>query len=221
MSTQQTAHKNNGDTASHAEKATEAVARKYYTQVEGKTLEEARKIIANLVAKGMLRDSGYYNQAITRDAKEKENVLKREQARKEREEAEAKARDEFNEGKAKKEQDKSSGYFELGSLELEQILSFIEKGATKATIAGLLKALHGFSKAQIETFMSVYMPEKVKSQGHRGERHEFMSKFLDGKMSNEDFDVYMQAQSPNVQKRRPFYRAMFDTFNAIHDKYSN
>jgi hypothetical protein len=219
MSTQQTAHKNNGDTATNADKATEAVARKYYTQVEGKTLEEARKIISNLVAKGMLKDANYYNQAITRDAKEKENVAHREQARKEREEADAQARAEFEERKAK-EKAEQTGDYSFDPMQEQMITQFMSGGATKTTIKGILKDLFKFNKLQVEQAINDLFPANV-SRGARGERHEFMSKFLDGKMSTEDFDAYMSAQSPNVQKRRPFYRQMFDTFNAIHDKYNN
>ena len=211
-----TNNKGNGDTSSHYDYATIANARKYYTILDDNGRDKAKFIVDELIRKGQLKDAEFYVNALKGEIQRRDNIKKREDARKA---AEEKAKEDFMNAKAKHEAENNGNYTIIPEIDAI-IKSMIEKGATKATISGALKALAGFNKAQIARYIANNMPDKPKA-AHRGERVDFMSRFLERKMTSEEFEDYMQAQSPNVQKRRPMYKAMFDTFNAIHDKYSN
>lgn len=210
-------HKQNGDTASHATKATEAVARKYYVQVEGKTLEDARLIIKRLVEKGLLKDSAYYNQAIIRDTQEKERVKVREEKRKAQEEADKKAREEHEERK----QHEESGDYTLNDDVRLIIENLIKHGAREGTIKGALKAITALSKAQIEQCLTDLFPEKNRTA--RGDS-------LDGKFNRfcseqirtvEEMTAYINAiGTPNFIRFMPHLITRGEFFNAIHAKYA-
>ena len=227
--TTNTQHAGNGDTATHSRKADEAVARKYYTQVEGKTLEEARAIIKRLIEKGILKDSAYYNQAIVRDTKEKERVKARDDKRKEQEEAEAKARADFEKARAERDaqakKDKDEGVkgepYTLSFEVLAIIQDFIGKGCDKNTIKGMLKTLGGLNKGQVERAINDLMPERAHSARGESLDDKFHRFLLEGIKTTAEMIAYInEIGSPNFIRVTPTLLKRGEFFNALHRKYS-
>jgi hypothetical protein len=209
-------HAGNGDTVNHSQKANESVARKYYTQVEGKTLEEARDIIKRLVSKGMLKDAVFYNEAIAKDAKEKERVARREAERKEQAERDTQARADFE---AKREAEESGDYT-LDPLVEAQIKDFIEKGATKAVIVGMLKFMTKLNKVQIAKVIADLMPEHVKS--HRVTFNSLLDeRLISGTMTIEELDEFIASfGNENSIKNRAYHLGRVRFANSLHSKYN-
>ena len=112
-------HKGNGDKENHFEEAHKKTARDFYVKVEGKTRDEARKIVDGLVARGLLKDISFYVKAIKNEAVRQENIAKREQAQKEQREREAREeqarREEFARREAEKEKAKAAAEIEAAA----------------------------------------------------------------------------------------------------------
>jgi hypothetical protein len=210
-------HAGNGDTANHKQKSNESVARKYYTQVEGKTLEETRDIIKRLVSKGMLKDAVFYNEAIAKDAEEKARVSRRDAERKEQAERDAQARADF-EAKQKAEQ---NGDYKLDPLVEEQIKDFIAKGATKAVIVGMLKFMTKLNKVQIAKVIEDLMPERAKGGRGASLDDRFNQYCVDAMRTNEELTKWITENgSDNFIKFTAHLLKRAEFFNAIHALYT-
>jgi hypothetical protein len=209
-------HAGNGDTASHSKKANESVARKFYVDVQGMSLEKAKAIVKGLVEKGILKDAEFYNKAIVQDAKEKERVAKRDAERKEQAERDAQARADFE---AKREVEQNGDY-KLDPLVEAQIKDFIEKGATKVVIVGMLKFMTKLNKVQIAKVIADLMPEHVKT--HKITFNSLLDeRLIGGAMTVEELDEFIKEfGNENSIKNRAYHLGRVRFANSLHSKYN-
>jgi len=233
-------HKGNGDKENHFDEAHKKTARDFYVKVEGKTRDEARKIVDGLVARGLLKDLAFYVKAIKDEAVRQENIAKREQAQKEQREREQREeqarRDDFARRQAEKEQAKANAKANKGKVEPEEckldalqqamIDDFINKGATKQTIAGLLRDLFQFNKGQVAYLIDELFPSSSAKGSRAGifEGDTFKGRFyrrlLEGFMSVEEFDAMIAKESENVIKHKSAHNNVRVMSNRIHEKYA-
>jgi hypothetical protein len=234
-------HKGNGDSANHANLAHAKTARDYYIKCEGKTRDEARVIVDRLVKGNLLQPIAFYVKAIKDEAIRQENLRKREEQQKEREAQDKKDEEarKAREEQAKKDSEqanaskasgkKSKAEPEACSMSKEQfelVTDFINKGAGKTTIAGLLRDLFGFNKCQVLFLIDELLPASS-SKGQRSGLFEgdtfkgrFYRRLLEGVMNVEEFDKMISEESENVQKHKSAHNNVRVMSNRIHEKYA-
>jgi hypothetical protein len=214
-----TAHAGNGDKARHAEEATKKIARKFYVEVEGKTLDEARKIVEGLVAKGLLKDSVYYNAGITKHSAEEARVKERETRRAEEKAKEEQMKADFTKRKAEEAAKKQKPELEVTDEDRQFIQIMIDNANTIPQLKGYLQ-YKGYSSKVIKAFLDTLDLKKAKPRTASG-MQSFMNSFIASPMSEETFKEYIDAGSENIKRHESLYRNMFSAFNAIHARYQS
>ena len=96
---------------------------------------------------------------------------------------------------------------------------FIASGATKATIAGMLKALYTFSDNQIFSILEDYLP-KHRARSTASFDDLFNAYCVEAIRDPASIDAYINEHgSGNVQKYSTQLHRRAEFFNAIHRKY--
>ena len=216
--TTNTQHAGNGDKARHSDEATKKIARKFYVDVEGKTLDEARKIVDGLVSKGLLKDSAYYNAAIARNAQEKARVKEREERRAEEKAKEEQVKADFAKKKAEEAAKKAKPELEVTDEDNRFIQVMIDNSNTIPQLKGYLQ-YKGYSSKVIKAFLETLDLKKAKTRAESG-MQAYMNSFITSPMSEDTFKEYIEQGSENIKRHESLYRNMFNTFNAIHARYN-
>jgi len=208
-------------TQAHNDKANIALNVKYFKIVHRMSHDAAQAKVQQIIDEGGdLLSNAQCNAAIAsfkRDEKRREKAKDdneaREKAAQERAAQEEKARQEYAEKKAQEEKAST-----IDDESIQFVNSMVEKGNTVAQIRGYLQ-FKGYSAKVIKQFIAGLDLKKAPKRS-MGERERFMQRFIDAPMSDDEFSGFIKESSSNVQKHESVYRAMFNTFNAIHAHYN-
>jgi hypothetical protein len=217
MTTTNTQHKGNGDTSTHYDNATIANARKFYALIDDNGREEAKRIVDDLVKMGKLQSSEFYVKAYKDEVSRRENLAKRKE-RRANEEAEEKAKAKKREEDDRKAEEEAKKGESIRDEDVIFVQKMIDENNTVPQIRGFL-SYKGYSLKAIKAYLATLDLKKAKTRAI-GERERFMNMFIELPMSEETFKEYIANGSDNVKRRATFYRAMFNTFNAIHARYN-